>query len=137
MNLPIEKEKITVLGLGFKANNGSLRNTQATPIVRGLQQRRAVVVAHDPFVDLTEMQRLYPDLEYVSTIEEALEKARCSIIVTDHSPFRQISIHQLKQAMLQPCAIVDARHIIDPRKAIACGIVFRGLGKPVKSQIRK
>lgn len=130
MNLSIVNEKVTVLGLGFKANNGSLRNTQATPIIRGLQQRKAVVVAHDPFVNITEVHQLHPDLEHVPEIKEALKQARCVVIITDHSPFRQLTVHQMLPTMLQPCAIVDARHIIDPKEAVECGIVFRGLGKP-------
>jgi UDP-N-acetyl-D-mannosaminuronic acid dehydrogenase len=130
MNILITNEKIAVLGLGFKANNGNLRNTQATPIIQGLQQRRAKVVAHDPFVNIEEVLQLHPDLEHVSKIEEALNKARCVVIITDHSLFRQLTVHQMQQLMLQPCAIVDARHIIDPKEAAAYKVIFRGLGKP-------
>jgi hypothetical protein len=32
--------------------------------------------------------------------------------------------------MATPCALVDARHIIDSSEAKALNMVFRGLGKP-------
>ena len=130
MNIPIVDEKVAVLGLGFKANNGSLRNTQAIPIVEGLKKRGALVVAHDPFVRLDEVVKVLPNLKCVNRYEEVLREARCAVIITDHSTYIGFTTGSMKKFMLQPCAIVDTRQIIDPKEAASEGVIFRGFGKP-------
>lgn len=130
MNITIADGKVAVLGLGFKANNGSLRSTPAESLIEGLQRRGALVVAYDPFARSDEVKHILPKLERVNEIEEALYGARCAIIATDHSVFRRLSVSYMKEIMAKPCAIVDARHIINPKEAESQGIIFRGLGKP-------
>lgn len=131
MGVSVVGEKVAVLGLGFKANNGSLRSTQAVPIVRGLEERGAFVVAYDPFVSLDEVAQVLPGLRCMGRVEEALDGARCAVIVTDHSLFRRLSVEYMRKLMREPCAIIDARHIISQREAVSEGVVFRGLGNPV------
>jgi len=122
--------KIAVLGLGFKANSGDLRNTPAKPIITDLLKRGAIVIAQDPFVKFDEVKKILPGLACTRRVEEAVRGASCTVIVTDHLEYRGLSVSSLKKFMSTPCAIVDARHIIDQNEAIAAGVVFRGLGKP-------
>lgn len=129
LNVPTRDAVIGVLGLGFKANSGDLRNTPAKPIVDGLFDRGALVVAHDPFVEYEAVRRIMPQLICKQSIEAAIEKATCTVIVTDHLEYRGLTAGYLKSLMSFPCAIVDARHIIDPIASARIGVVFRGLGK--------
>lgn len=130
MNTPISGSQVAILGLGFKANSGDLRNTSAEPISRGLLQRGASILAQDPFVDFEEVNQIMPSLRCTRSIEEAVRGAICTVIVTDHLEYRGLKAGYLKGLMSKPCAIVDARHIIDPAEAMALGVVFRGFGKP-------
>jgi len=130
MNTPLKGVKIAVLGLGFKANSGDLRNTPAEPIIRELRKLGTIVIAHDPFVQFDEVNQILPELACTRKIDEAVQGASCTVIATDHLEYRGLTASRLKKLMSSPCAIVDARHIIDPKEAISTGVVFRGLGKP-------
>ncbi len=130
MNVSIEGARVSVLGLGFKANSGDLRNTPAEPIIRGLLERGALVVAHDPFARFEEVSRILPKMAYTRNLEEAIRGSKCAVIVTDHLEYRGLTARYFGELMPKPCAIVDARHIIDPEEASASKVVFRGYGKP-------
>jgi len=130
MNTKLEGSKVAVLGLGFKANSGDLRNTPAKPIIESLLRRGAVVFAQDPFAQLDEVQQIFPELTFPKKVEEVIRGASCTVIVTDHLEYRGLTASYLKRLMSSPCAIVDGRHIIDPNEALRAGVVYRGLGKP-------
>lgn len=132
MNVPIDGAQVSVLGLGFKANSGDLRNTPAKPIIKGLLKRGVVVVAHDPFASFDEVSQILPKIACTRNLEEAIKGTRCTVVVTDHLEYRGLTSGYLKDLMSMPCAIVDARHIIDPNEASASDVVFRGFGKPKK-----
>jgi len=130
MNTPLKGARIAVLGLGFKANTGDLRNTPSAPIIKDLLKRGANVTAQDPFVQFHELHRILPELTCTRKIEEAVQGASCTVIATDHLEYRGLTASHLMKFMSSPCAIVDARHIIDPNEAVSTGVVFRGFGKP-------
>jgi len=130
MNMTLKGARIAVLGLGFKANSGDLRNTPAEPIIKSLIESEAEVVAQDPFVQFDEVQQILPKLACTRKVEEAVRGATCTVIVTDHLEYRGLTASYLKKLMSPKCAIVDARQIIDPNEAIASHVTFRGLGKP-------
>jgi len=130
MGASMRGSRVAVLGLGFKANSGDLRNTPAEPIIKGLLERGAEVVAHDPFAHFDDVGRILPDLVCTRIVEEAVRGAACTVIVTGHLEYRGLTAKCLRDLMSKPGAIVDARHIIDPKEAFALKVVFRGLGKP-------
>jgi len=129
MNMPIKGARIAVLGLGFKANSGDLRNTPAEPILKGLFERGCYVVAQDPFAPFDEVIQIFPNLDCTRSIEDAVRGSVCAVIVTDHLEYRRLTADYLKKLMSTTCAIVDARHMIDPKEAVNSGVIFRGLGK--------
>lgn len=129
MSVPIEGARVSALGLGFKANSGDLRNTPSEPIIKGLLARGAFVVAHDPFARFEEVSRILPKIICTRNLEETIKGTRCTVIVTDHLEYRGLTIRYLRGLMSKPCAVVDARHIIDPKEALASKVIFRGFGK--------
>jgi len=130
IKIPLGGARVAILGVSFKANSGDLRNTPAEQIIRELESRGAVLVAHDPFVQFDQAAKMLPRVTFTRNIEEALKGASCTLIITDHLEYRGIDASYLKKLMSTPCAIVDARHTIDPAEANAAGIVYRGLGRP-------
>jgi len=130
MNAPTKEARIAVLGLGFKANSGDLRNTPAKPITEGMAKQGAHVIVQDPFARFDEVKQILPDVACTRSIAEAVRGSSCTVIVTDHLEYRGLTAGYLKGLMTKPCAIVDARHIIDPKEAALSNVTFRGLGKP-------
>jgi len=137
IHLPLNGARVAVLGLSFKANSGDLRNTPSRLIIEELNKSGAILTAQDPFVQFEEASKILPAVSFSRKIEESVRGTSCTVIVTDHLEYRSLTACYLKELMSSPCAIVDARHIIDPEEATTAGVVFRGLGKPSHASLLK
>lgn len=62
----ITGERVAVLGLSFKPGTDDIRNSRAVPVIEGLQERGAEIVACDP-VAIENMRARFPDIEYAET----------------------------------------------------------------------
>jgi len=125
MKTKIKGAKIAVLGLAFKGETSDLRATQSIPIIRELKKFGANVSAYDPYV-----KKPPEDIEVAGSLDSAIKGADCIVIATEHSAFKKISLRRVVTLTSKPCAIVDARAILDPKEALKLGFVWRGLGRP-------
>ncbi|QLH81515.1 UDP-glucose 6-dehydrogenase AglM [Halosimplex pelagicum] len=109
-------ERVAVLGLSFKPGTDDVRKTRAVPVIEGLQERGAEVVAYDP-VATESFDEHYPDIEveYADSAAEALEGARAAVAVTDWDEFAALDSEF--DAMATPL-VLDGRHIIERRDGI-------------------
>jgi UDPglucose 6-dehydrogenase len=112
-------ERVAVLGLAFKPGTDDIRNTRAVPVIEGLQERGAEIVAYDP-VATENMRERYPDIEYADSVAAALEGASGAVVVTDWDEFG--ALDEEFDAMADP-VVVDGRRIIERRD----GITYEGL----------
>jgi UDPglucose 6-dehydrogenase len=115
----VEGERVAVLGLAFKPGTDDIRNTRAVPVIEGLRERGAEIVAYDP-VATENMRERYPDIEYADSAAAALEGASGAVVVTDWDEFEALDSEF--DAMADP-VVVDGRRIIDRRD----GITYEGL----------
>ena len=128
MDKEIRGSKVAILGLAFKGNSGDLRNTPAYPILRGLIELGAEIVAQDPFVDFDELRQRISGLALTRDVKEAVGNADCAVLLTDHLEYRQIRAADLAKLMKRPSAFVDTRHIMEKENVTTAGIVYRGIG---------
>ncbi|MDS0282296.1 UDP-glucose 6-dehydrogenase AglM [Haloarcula onubensis] len=112
-------KRIAVLGLAFKPGTDDIRNTRAVPVIEGLQERGAEIVAYDP-VATENMREKYPDIEYADAAAAALEGASGAVVVTDWDEFA--ALDDEFDAMADP-VVVDGRRVIERRD----GITYEGL----------
>ncbi|WP_134671764.1 UDP binding domain-containing protein [Halorussus marinus] len=112
-------ERIAVLGLAFKPGTDDVRNSRAIPVVEGLQERGADVVAYDP-VATENMRERFPGIEYADSAGEALDGAGGALVVTDWDEFA--ALDGAFDAMADP-VVVDGRRIVERRE----GITYEGL----------
>jgi UDPglucose 6-dehydrogenase len=112
-------KRIAVLGLAFKPGTDDVRNSRAIPIIEGLRERDAGVVAYDP-VATENMRERFPEIEYVDSAAEALEDAHAAVVVTDWDEFAALDSEF--DAMADP-VIVDGRRIVEPCE----GLTYEGL----------
>ncbi|GCF13267.1 UDP-glucose 6-dehydrogenase [Haloarcula mannanilytica] len=115
----VSGKRIAVLGLAFKPGTDDIRNTRAVPVIEGLQERGADIVAYDP-VATENMRERYPDIEYADSAAAALVDASGAVIVTDWDEFAALDAEF--DEMDDP-VVVDGRRIIDRRD----GITYEGL----------
>jgi UDP-N-acetylglucosamine 2-epimerase (non-hydrolysing) len=96
----IKNPKIAVLGVAYKADVDDSRETPATKIIEKMKDLKWKVMIADPFVK----NYKYP----IDTIENSLENADATILITDHSAFKS---YNFKKYPLK--FIYDTRNIIN------------------------
>ena len=107
-------ERIAVLGLSFKSGTDDVRNSRAIPVIEGLLDRNARVVAYDP-VAKDQMRERFPDVEYVQSAVAALDGANAAVVCTDWDEFA--ALDDEFEAMARPL-VVDGRRVIQERDGI-------------------
>jgi UDPglucose 6-dehydrogenase len=120
-------KKIALLGLSFKADTDDVRFTRALPILEGLVEKGADIVAYDPkgienFKILTDKP-----VTYVSSAKEALKDADLCVIQTEWQEFKELSPDDFKTLMRSPI-IIDGRRTFDPTELIKNGVKYLGIG---------
>ncbi|WP_340097939.1 UDP-glucose 6-dehydrogenase AglM [Salinibaculum salinum] len=118
-HVDVSGERVAVLGLSFKPGTDDIRNSRAIPVIEGLQERGASVVAYDP-VAVDEMRERFPDVAYADSAADALTDAHGAVVVTDWDEFATLDSEF--NAMTEP-VVVDGRHVIERRD----GITYEGL----------
>jgi UDPglucose 6-dehydrogenase len=81
-HVDVAGERVTVLGLAFKPGTNDVRNSRATPVIKGLRIRGAEIVAYDP-VAVENMREHFPDVRYESDPAVALDGAVAALVMTD------------------------------------------------------
>ncbi len=84
-------KRIAALGLAYKPDVDDLRESPAAEVIRLLQKEGALVKAFEPF-----KPEGLPRLEYVPTLETALEDAEAVILLVNHSQFRALTPESLR-----------------------------------------
>ncbi len=118
-HVDVAGRRVAVLGLSFKPGTDDVRNSRAIPVIEGLHERGAEVVAYDP-VAVDEMRERFPDVEYADSAAAALEGAHGAAVVTDWDEFA--TLDGAFDAMAEP-VVVDGRRVVQRRE----GIVYEGL----------
>jgi UDPglucose 6-dehydrogenase len=120
-HVDVAGRRVAVLGLAFKPGTDDVRGSRAVPVVEGLLERGADVVAYDP-VAVDAMRDTYPDLhlEYADSAAAALEGADAAAVVTEWDEFA--ALDEAFDAMADQ-VVVDGRRIVEPRD----GMTYEGL----------
>jgi len=117
----LDGARVAVLGLSFKPGTDDVRGSRAIPVVEGLRERGATVVAYDP-VATAKFREKHPDIdvEFADSAAAALDGADACAVVTDWDEFAALDSEF--DAMASP-VVVDGRHVVERRE----GITYEGL----------
>jgi UDPglucose 6-dehydrogenase len=120
-HVDVEGERVAALGLAFKPGTDDVRNSRAIPIIEGLQERGAEVIAYDPNPAAREhMRERFPDVEYLASTSPTLSGAHAALIVTDWPEFGDLD---REFDLMANRVVVDGRRIVERRD----GITYEGL----------
>jgi UDPglucose 6-dehydrogenase len=122
--------RVAALGAAFKPNSDDVRDAPALDVARLLYLEGAKVTVYDPEAN-ENAHRVYPDLDYVETLDEAVEDAEVVILLTEWDEFRDADPSELAKKVDVP-RIVDARHALDADEYRAAGWEYRALGLPTE-----
>jgi UDPglucose 6-dehydrogenase len=118
-HVDVTGRRVAVLGLSFKPGTDDVRNSRAIPVIEGLFDRDAEVVAYDP-VAIDRMRERFPEIEYADSAEAALTGAHAALVVTGWDEFE--TLDGAFDAMATP-VVIDGRRVVARRE----GITYEGL----------
>jgi UDP-N-acetyl-D-glucosamine dehydrogenase len=101
---PVNGSNVLVLGAAYKRDINDMRESPALDVIKLLQDRGADVIYHDPFVPNLHHEGI--PLESVDLTADALNKADCVVIVTDHSGL------DYQWIVNQAAIVVDSRNAL-------------------------
>jgi UDPglucose 6-dehydrogenase len=123
----VEGKRVAVLGLTFKPNTDDMRDAPSIPLVTGLLDAGASVVAYDP-VGREQAEKVLPKIDYASSAEAAADGADALVIVTEWDEFRALDLDDIAKRM-RGTALVDLRNVYNPDEAHEAGLVHFGVGR--------
>ena len=117
-----------VWGLAFKPNTDDMRAAPSLVTIRGLLERGARVVAHDP-VAMHEARRILGDaIEYRDQNYDVLEGADALIIHTEWHPYRHPDFPRMRNLLGDP-VILDGRNLYAPAAMRDLGFEYHSVGR--------
>lgn len=121
----LDRTRIGVLGLAFKAGTNDLRDSPAAQIARDLVECGAIVTAHDPTV--TPDQGL-PGLTVAAQVYEAAVDADALVLLTDWPGYHALDWTRIATAMTGNL-VLDTRTTLDRQHLATAGLRCVTLGR--------
>lgn len=124
---------VAILGLSFKANTDDIRYSAAITAIERLQNDNVFIKAYDPQA-MANMQKLYPDIMYCDSMDQAVKDADAVLLLTEWGEFKNVDLAHIKELMTKPTMyrkpiIIDTRNIWDPHELEALGFNHANLGR--------
>lgn len=123
-----EGQRISILGLAFKAGTDDVRDSASLTVIRQLLREGANVIAYDPAAGGNAKKEI-PELVVAATLAEALSGADGAIVMTEWVEFTRFDwTHAGRQLMKCP-AVADFRNVLEPQALRASGYKLMNLGR--------
>jgi len=123
----LKGKRIGVLGLAFKPNTDDMREAPSIPLISGLLERGAEVIAFDP-VAHEQAEKVLSGITYASDAQSVAEDADALVVVTEWDEFRALDLGTLAGKM-RGKVLVDLRNVYDPEDARRAGLAYSGIGR--------
>lgn len=121
-------KKIAVLGAAFKPYSDDVRDSPALAVAGLISLQGGSVVVTDPQA-IENARKLFGQLTYAETAEEALQDADVVLLLTEWREYRDLDPVEVGK-LVKNRAIVDGRNVLDPVQWREAGWSYRALGRP-------
>jgi UDPglucose 6-dehydrogenase len=121
-------KKVAVLGAAFKPESDDIRDSPALNVAAQIKLQGADVVVTDP-VAAENARRIWPELQFTDTAEDACERADVVLLLTEWRIYRDLDPTALGR-LVRVRNILDGRNALDPVRWRAAGWTYRALGRP-------
>lgn len=125
--MDLNGKKVAVLGLAFKPHTDDMREAPSLVIVNQLLTEGAYVVAYDPQAK-ENAKLLLPDIQYASSVDEAISEADAVFLVTEWDEIKQYPPQQYVKLMRQP-VIFDGRNCFELERIRQYAIDYYSIGR--------
>ena len=124
---------IAVLGAAFKPESDYVRDSPAINVAGLLQLNGATVNVYDPKA-MENSQRLFPTLNYSTSVPEACDRADAVLVLTEWREFLDLDPAALAETV-RSRVVVDGRNCLDVARWSAAGWQVYALGRAAQ-QVR-
>ena len=122
----LSSKKITILGTAFKPDTDDIRDSIAIGLIKKLLKKKAKITIHDPKAIKNTREIFKEKINYAKTIEDALTKSQCVIIMTQWKQYEKLSNNQFKYMTKK--FVIDCRRMLI-KKQLDVDYYAIGLGK--------
>nr|WP_198950834.1 UDP-glucose/GDP-mannose dehydrogenase family protein [Kineosporia sp. A_224] len=120
--------KVAVLGAAFKPDSDDIRDSPALNVAAQIKLQGADVVVTDPAA-IENARRVWPELQFATTAEEACTKADVVLLLTEWREYRELDPAKLGE-IVRGKHVLDGRNALDPAVWRGAGWTYRALGRP-------
>ncbi|WP_088317073.1 UDP-glucose/GDP-mannose dehydrogenase family protein [Kineosporia sp. R_H_3] len=120
--------KVAVLGAAFKPDSDDIRDSPALNVAAQIKLQGADVVVTDPAA-IENARRVWPELQFATTAEEACAKADVVLLLTEWREYRELDPAKLGE-IVRGKHVLDGRNALDPAVWRGAGWTYRALGRP-------
>ncbi|WP_072917178.1 UDP-glucose dehydrogenase family protein [Geodermatophilus obscurus] len=118
---------IAVLGAAFKPDSDDIRDSPALNVAAQLQLQGADVRVTDPAA-IDNARRLWPQLDYADTAEQAAASADAVLVLTEWRAYRELDPVAFGKVVASK-RVLDGRNALDREAWTAAGWTYRALGR--------
>ncbi|MFD4458628.1 UDP-glucose dehydrogenase family protein [Nocardia sp. NPDC058480] len=119
---------VAVLGAAFKPESDDVRDSPALNVAGMIQLHGAVVTVYDPKA-VENSRRVFPTLNYATSVSEACDRADVVLVLTEWNEFTALTPADL-DPVVRSRSIIDGRNCLDSAAWRQAGWVYAGLGTP-------
>ncbi|MGW5308813.1 UDP-glucose dehydrogenase family protein [Nocardia thailandica] len=119
---------VAVLGAAFKPESDDVRDSPALNVAGMIQLHGAVVTVYDPKA-VENSRRVFPTLNYATSVAEACDRADVVLVLTEWREFTTLTPADLNP-VVRSRSIIDGRNCLDRTAWRDAGWVYAGLGTP-------
>ena len=119
--------RITVLGAAFKPNSDDVRDSPALAVAGQLSLAGASVRVYDPQA-MDNARKVFPTLDYASSLEDALSNAELVILATEWQEFKEMEPGWVA-GVVDKQKLIDGRNVLPAEAWHAAGWEIQALGR--------
>ena len=123
----VGSKRVAILGLAFKPNTDDMREAPSIPLIQGLVERGAEVIAYDP-VAHQQAEQVLEGISFADDAQAAAAGADAVVIVTEWDEFRALDLEQMARSM-RGKTLIDLRNVYDRAEAAGAGLTYFGIGR--------
>ncbi|MBB5914088.1 UDPglucose 6-dehydrogenase [Nocardia transvalensis] len=117
---------VAVLGAAFKPESDDVRDSPALNVAGMIQLNGAVVTVYDPKA-LENSRKVFPTLNYATSVTEACDRADVVLVLTEWAEFTALRPRDL-DPVVRGRSIIDGRNCLERASWRDAGWVYAGLG---------
>jgi UDPglucose 6-dehydrogenase len=125
----LQDKTIALLGAAFKPGTDDLREAPAIHLARALEAEGAHVRIYDP-VAIPAVNRELPGVATYDDPLDACVGAHAVVVCTEWDEVKALDLDKLREVAGYP-VLIDGRNVFEPGDAVAAGLHYRGIGRPV------